>query len=1057
MLITIITYRMFLCVSPDCVIFFIYMENFFAPQKEILKKIDILFKDLQYKIPGISSALALKERIQKIEHTCATDPASENFYILNSGAKLKLTQEGWVELSTLISRSIIKNQSINFKQSLLERSFSEELLRCINIVLNSNSTEISRLLFCLPEQPYPINLMTMKIISLVIQESEKKNYTHSIASVHENNPMTESSFIYALGESLCTSFLPLFSTKQINKHVKSYFFDQVDMTGLFTGESFKKLLKAFQKRFSSYFSSKFLKIFLLVTLLKVIQSVQNDLKIYPELPEFHGLLQLDSNIILQKEQLHSYMVSINTLIKGFYLCFGKEFMLTFVEEHLVSRIKRPRKANLINFNFIDFDILYSRELPRITPYSTTNRIQIRKYSDHLLYFDKARRQIRSTNDGSGFLSKPSVIDSVMDNTKFCINLEFLAEFLTLFKKTFSMPLADLCESEVDLRFISEIFGFNLIRWKSKMSDILFKNLVLNILDLRYMTPLTTFGTKHKRLHHVLQNKLKSFKLFFCELLFQLCVMSNFNFFTFGWFCCYRLRVYYTGSALNLNLPFARGFLQFYSHVAQSNEARLKTRALLLNQLNSVTLSIKPQLLPQSELSLINILKTNAFKPTECFTYRHLLYDYYFCVDENYKYQSQYSLDAVGSGTQMLGLSLRDKRIAKLGMLLKNTTLTVDIYTMFLNHVRTLCHDFTSSLNLLFDAYPHLSEILQKFNVKILDLKIKYYAELYTEKRWPLITNAKLKSLLFEDYFNLAQLTATSIFDILLAQESDFISFEKLFLPAAFSKFFIRIKDKDEVTCLKLFIILAEMLNFTTLFHSPLIVNIFERKLVKHMLMTLLYGSSSYGRLKMMLNSLVDFIFRDGLFHSDADFIQTSEFCNILNLILSLWVEEEHSYLTQFHQLVAQSCYNGTFTSFHVCSPFAHMFYKPKVSFSKPIKIMNKSFRYNHFTKKTSFKGVSKGFVANYVHFCDATIVQLFLRKLSFSKFFGYTVHDRFFIHPAFGYVLHDFCKDCYLQFYNLDLFSKNFSNTPLFKARVLLDDPNYLSASDLLNPSFVKH
>lgn len=73
--------------------------------------------------------------------------------------------------------------------------------------------------------------------------------------------------------------------------------------------------------------------------------------------------------------------------------------------------------------------------------------------------------------------------------------------------------------------------------------------------------------------------------------------------------------------------------------------------------------------------------------------------------------------------------------------------------------------------------------------------------------------------------------------------------------------------------------------YINLYNKKIIQKIYERKLVKNMVMTLLYGSGTFSRTRALLHSFQDIAFRDGIYITDKDFILVANFGKTLNHIL----------------------------------------------------------------------------------------------------------------------------------------------------------------------------
>jgi len=92
--------------------------------------------------------------------------------------------------------------------------------------------------------------------------------------------------------------------------------------------------------------------------------------------------------------------------------------------------------------------------------------------------------------------------------------------------------------------------------------------------------------------------------------------------------------------------------------------------------------------------LKNCLLQKNYKLRESFLYRHLQNDLQKCHEPNYLYESMISYDSTSSGTQMMGMLIRSKSIASLGLLVKNNP-QKDVYESFLDYNREICNNITT--------------------------------------------------------------------------------------------------------------------------------------------------------------------------------------------------------------------------------------------------------------------------------------------------------------------------------------------------------------------------
>jgi hypothetical protein len=294
-----------------------------------------------------------------------------------------------------------------------------------------------------------------------------------------------------------------------------------------------------------------------------------------------------------------------------------------------TKIGKKKHLNVIKVDFTDLTIFYSREFPRISDHNRNSRIEINRSKDHHVFLKKQPKQYMISPVGRGVIDKPNYITNTLKRTLFTINIKFLVEFLEMFQKTISMPIDTLLSENppLCLMFLTELYEINFIEYQKNMKKEDFRALLSNCLNFSNMNKLNE-EKDCKRMYYKLNNKIVGFKISFSELLYQLTVMHNFSFFYFTWFADYRLRVNYSGSALNLSIPLARIFMQYHARVDVLAIELEKVKMLLKEQLKSISKS--KTFLSVKNPTLENCLLQSNHKLRESFLYRHLQNDLKHC-------------------------------------------------------------------------------------------------------------------------------------------------------------------------------------------------------------------------------------------------------------------------------------------------------------------------------------------------------------------------------------------------------------------------------------------
>jgi hypothetical protein len=112
-----------------------------------------------------------------------------------------------------------------------------------------------------------------------------------------------------------------------------------------------------------------------------------------------------------------------------------------------------------------------------------------------------------------------------------------------------------------------------------------------------------------------------------------------------------------------------------------------------------------------------------------------------------------SYDSTSSGTQMMGLLIRSKSVASLGLLVKGKD-QKDAYESFLNYNKEICNQITAWFKSYCEFRPQLNHCLEQTRIKIQKLQELHYIELYGQKRWPDVKDRKFHKVYNEAFVNL---------------------------------------------------------------------------------------------------------------------------------------------------------------------------------------------------------------------------------------------------------------------------------------------------------------
>jgi DNA-dependent RNA polymerase len=522
---------------------------------------------------------------------------------------------------------------------------------------------------------------------------------------------------------------------------------------------------------------------------------------------------------------------------------------------------------------------------------------------------------------------------------------------------------------------------------------------------------------YQRMYYKLNNKIVGFKISFSELLYQITVMHNFSFFYFTWFADYRLRVNYSGSALNLSIPLARVFMQYYERFDGSAIELEKVKPLLTEQIMSI--SKTKTLLPLKIPTLKNCLLQGNHKLRESFLYRHLQNDLKHCHESNYLYESMISYDSTSSGTQMMGMLIRSKSVASLGLLVKGEE-QKDVYESFLEYNRNICNEITKWFATYCKPRPKLKTFLEQTRIKIQALQELHYVELYNQKRWPDVIDKNYHKVYNEAFVSLCNDILSENPNITkqiegLAKVITDNKYSKIFWLKSFSKLIFK-KEREKIYSrqLKAFIILLEMYGYIHNFNSPAIQKVYIRALVKQMGMTSIYGATDFGRYQQLMEAYFSIIISKGINVTDSTFIQVSAFVKYLNPILIYWLEKEHPKLLELTKAIGAIKCKKDFQKLTLYSDTSTCLFVPKEYKTYRYSKNKKRFTYRLYLETPDYEKLSTALTANIIHFCDASLVHAYYRKLTLAKAIPimglrFMIDSLCMLRKAINYIL--YCKN----------------------------------------------
>ena len=430
---------------------------------------------------------------------------------------------------------------------------------------------------------------------------------------------------------------------------------------------------------------------------------------------------------------------------------------------------------------------------------------------------------------------------------------------------------------------------------------------------------------------------------------------------------------------------------------------------------------------------------------DLFQYFALVQDFqgFLALPDTYQFQNFYSLDASSSGMQILAMLQKSLNLSSYCAL---TTPSNDLYTAAANYLETTSNNIQRIVN---DCPSEQSELfLIKYNTWD-----EYHAILLRLKEFPAWFGSFTDQILKHVY-------------LITAEQ------KKMLRPNRYH---------SDFTLVKCVIILNTFFNYSRTFnvhYDTLKKIIFTRSYPKANIMTLPYGSTSLGRKRQLKQKFIDLCIKKGIFPTNALLKDVVRINKIIEKILFNWIEQIIPESLTLLQITRELCSKRQFIAVKIFSPYFEYQYYPhttvtmRIHFGRSVtaamqhskqKVPEQLKFRKRINNTIDYQKIRLSFVANFVQFCDATIISIFfalLAKIGNYRIRVFTIHDRFFIEPLFSMVLKPYVTDSYKQFYNLNLLETIFTEKAFaaFHAKLKKTSATVpLLEKDLNNNDFIKH
>jgi hypothetical protein len=344
-----------------------------------------------------------------------------------------------------------------------------------------------------------------------------------------------------------------------------------------------------------------------------------------------------------REAYNTFLVSIRSpliqMLQLFCLKLGEELINVYIQEKVLTEniIKNKYKSrSVVELNTNELILNLNAKLPIISDRKNikevvTNIQRKTKIGDFNIRISRNEEKIQQKHYIKGFCIKKYE----ERNQAFCINITSSIQF-------FANLLASLenSSSSSSINFFSELFQFDFSQGivgenSSFCKDLLSYCMNLNSFeDISYLIP-KNIDAQAQTQFLKLCSRIRSYKIFFNEVFFNIRIMFHFKKFKFAWFFDSRGRTYPDASALNYYIPIVRSFLSFYNplKLTDHHKYNVKKRSLILGLLkNQIKENMKIEPINLSLHELLSHQRTWSLG--NIFYIKCLLEDFYGLISDD---------------------------------------------------------------------------------------------------------------------------------------------------------------------------------------------------------------------------------------------------------------------------------------------------------------------------------------------------------------------------------------------------------------------------------------
>jgi|GEM_PF-5535901 len=204
-------------------------------------------------------------------------------------------------------------------------------------------------------------------------------------------------------------------------------------------------------------------------------------------------------------------------------------------------------------------------------------------------------------------------------------------------------------------------------------------------------------------------------------------------------------------------------------------------------------------------------------------------------------------------------------------------------------------------------------------------------------------------------------------------------------------------------------------------------NLNIRKLVKHMVMTDFYNSSTQTQVEKLLESFEKQNLENGIYFSKSETQNFTKLAKILVSVYKKWIKTTYPDALLLSKAIYFFCKQKRFNPGVLKSAHTWWYYNPAEPTAYSKSLFNKDYKLHKYSPSTDYKKLSTGYISNYIQYLDGILASKILQKCFDKNIPVAIIHDCFRTSIFYSKELKMVCRESYLEFFEDDYLKTHFS------------------------------